>query len=73
MLNKLTKPELIQLLLKTEAILGSQIPDMSNEVKNTLARFKKLEADIAVVKTVNTRLEVLGKRPVFPTRHSGDC
>ena len=46
---------------------------MSNEVKNTLARFKKLEADIAVVKTVNTRLEVLGKRPVFPTRHSGDC
>ena len=30
-LNKLTKPELIQLLLKTEAIMGSQIPDMSNE------------------------------------------
>ena len=80
-LNKLTKPELVQLLLKTEATLGSQITDLSKEIKDTLTHLKKLETDIAVVKTVNdklvervvkTRKTVLAKRPAFPTRHSGD-
>ena len=55
-LNKLTKPELVQLLLKTEATLDSQITDLSKEIKDTLTYLKKLEADIAVVKTVNDRL-----------------
>ena len=55
-LNKLTKPELVQPLLKTESTLGSQITDLSKEIKDTLTYFKKLEADIAVVKTVNDRL-----------------
>ena len=55
-LNKLTKPELVQLLLKTEATLGSQITDLSKEIKDTLTYSKMLEADIAVVKTVNNRL-----------------
>ena len=40
-LNKLTKPELAQLLLKTEATLGSQITDLSKEVKDTYI-FKKV-------------------------------
>ena len=53
--NKLTKPELVQLLLKTKATLDSQISDLSKEIKDT-HHFKKLEADIAVVKTVNDRL-----------------
>ena len=48
-LNKLTKPEWVQLLLKTEATL-------SKEIKETLIYLKKLEADIAVVRTVNGRL-----------------
>ena len=52
-LNKLTKPELIQLLLKTEATLGSQITDLPKEIKDTLTHLKKLEADIAVVRTFN--------------------
>ena len=65
-LNKLTKPELIQLLLKTEATLGSQITDLSKEVKGTLNHLKKLEADIAVFKTVNDRLV---KRLVKTDRH----
>ena len=65
-LNKLTKPELIQLLLKTEATLGSQITDLSKEVKGTLNHLKKLEADIAVFKTVNNRLV---KRLVKTDRH----
>ena len=80
-LNKLTKPELVQLILKTEATPGSQITDLSNEIKDTFTHLKKLEADIAVVRTANYRLvervvktkAVLGKRPVFPTIHSVDC
>ena len=55
-LNKLTKPELVQLLLKTESPLGSQISDLSKEIKDTLTHLKKLEADIAVIKIVNDRL-----------------
>ena len=55
-LNKLTKPELVKLLLKTEATLGSQITDLSKEIKDTLTYLKNLEADIAVVKTFNDRL-----------------
>ena len=35
-LNKLTKPELVQPLLKTEATLGSQISDLSKEIKTPL-------------------------------------
>ena len=41
-LNRLTKPELAQLLLKTEATLGSQITDLSKEVKDTHTSFKKI-------------------------------
>ena len=55
-LNKLTKPESVQVLLKTEATLGSQIADLSKEIKDSLTYLKKLEADIAVVKTVNDDL-----------------
>ena len=55
-LNKLTKPELVQLPLKTEATLGSQITELSKEIKYTLTYLKRLEADIAVVKNVNDRL-----------------
>ena len=82
-LNKMTKPELVQLLLKkTEATLGSQITDLSREIKDTLTHLKKFEADIAVVRTVNDKLvervvkierQCWGKHPVFPTRHTGDC
>ena len=55
-LNKLTKSELVQLLLKTEAILGSQITDLSKVVNDTLTHFKKLEADIAVVRIASDGL-----------------
>ena len=55
-LNKLSKPELVQLLLKTEATLGSQITDLSKEIKDTLTYLKKLEADIAVLGLLTTDL-----------------
>ena len=35
-LDKLTKPKLVQLLLKNEPTLGSQITDLSKEIKGTL-------------------------------------
>ena len=41
-LNKLTKPELVQQLLKTEATLGSQITDLSKKIKNALTHLKKV-------------------------------
>ena len=55
-LYKLTKPKLVHLPLKTEAALSSQITDLSKKIKDTLTHLKKLEADIAVVRTVNNRL-----------------
>ena len=55
-LNKLTRPELLQHLLKTEGSLGSQITDLSKEIKDTLTHLNKLGADIAVVRTVNDRI-----------------
>ena len=36
MWNKLTKPELVHLLLKTEATLGSQTTDLSRKSKTLL-------------------------------------
>ena len=63
-LNKLSEPEFLQLVLNTEANLGSQIAKLTNEVKDLLAHSKKLEADVAVVRNVNSRFVekfVLGK------------
>ena len=55
-LNKLTKPELVQLFLKTESILDEQVIDLTNGVKDTLTHLKKLEGDIAAVRIVTNRL-----------------
>ena len=43
-LNKLTKTELVQLLLKTEATLGSQITDLSGVFKKIGAEIDKRDA-----------------------------
>ena len=43
-------------VLKTEATLGSQVTDLSKEIKDALIHCKKLEEDIAVVRTVSDRL-----------------
>ena len=40
MWNKLTKPELVHLLLKTEATLGSQTTDLSKKIRDTLTYLK---------------------------------
>ena len=55
-LNKLSKPELAQIILNSEANLGSQIAKLTTEVKNLLDHSKKLEADEAIVRNVNNEL-----------------
>ena len=55
-LNRLSKPNLVQLILNTEANLGSQIAKLTTKVKDLLAHSKKLEADVAVVRNVNSNL-----------------
>ena len=55
-LDKLSKPELLQIILNTEANLGSQIAKLTTEVKNLLDHPKKLEADVAIVRNVNDKL-----------------
>ena len=52
-LNKLSKPELVQIILNTEANLGSQIAKLTTEVKNLPDHSKILEADVVIVKNVN--------------------
>ena len=47
-LNKFSKPNL--------GILGSQIVKLSTEVKDLLANSKKLDADVAFVRNVNSKL-----------------
>ena len=55
-LNKLSKPDLVQIILNTEANLGSQIAKLTTEVKDLLDHSKKLEADVVIVRNVNSKL-----------------
>ena len=71
-LNKLCKSKLMQLVLQTETSLVSQITSLKTEVKYQLGYFKKMEADLAVTKNVNTKFMeriVLGKCSVLTSRH----
>ena len=55
-LNKFSKPELVQLLQKTEENMGAHIATLTAEIKEINNHLNKLEADVAVTKNVNTRL-----------------
>ena len=55
-LNKLSKPDFVQLIINTEANLGSQIAKLTTEVKDLLAHSKKLEADVAIIRNVDWKL-----------------
>ena len=55
-LSKLSKPELVQIILNTEDNLGSQITKLTTEVKDLLVHSKKLETDVAIVRNVNSKL-----------------
>ena len=45
-LNKLSKADLVHIILNTETNLGSQIAKLTTEVKDLLAHSKKLEAGV---------------------------
>ena len=55
-LNKLSEPDLVQLILNTGANLVSQIAKLTTEVKDLLVHSKKLEADVAIVRNVYSKL-----------------
>ena len=55
-LKKLSKSELVQIVLNTEANLGSQNAKLTTEFKDLLAHSKQLEADLAIVRNVNSKL-----------------
>ena len=55
-LNKFSKPGLVQIILNTEANLESQIAKLTTEVKDLLAHSKKLEADVVIDRNVNSKL-----------------
>ena len=55
-LNKLSKPDLVQIILNTEANLRLQIAKLTTEVKDLLDHSKKLEADMAIARNVNSKL-----------------
>ena len=55
-LSTLSKFELLQLVLQTEASLASQVTNLTTEVKDLLGYFKKLEANLAVTANVNSKL-----------------
>ena len=54
-LSKPNKPVLVQIILNTEAKLGLQIAKLTTEVKDLLADSKKLEADLAIVRNMNSK------------------
>ena len=55
-LKELSKSELVQIVLNTEANLGSQNAKLTTEFKDLLAHSKQLEADLAIVRNVNSKL-----------------
>ena len=55
-LDKLNKPELVQLFLNTEANMGTQISTLTAEVKELNNYLKKQEKDVAIVRSVNSSL-----------------
>ena len=66
-LNNLIKSEMVQLILKTEASLASQITNLTTEVKDLLGYFKKLKEVLPATKNVNI---ILTERVVQTERQS---
>ena len=55
-LNIISKPDLVKLILNTDVNLGSQIAKLITEVTDTLNHSKKLETDGAIINNVNNTL-----------------
>ena len=55
-LHKLSKADIVQLILNTEANLGSQIAKLTTKLRDFLAHSKKMAADVTIVRNVNSKL-----------------
>lgn len=55
-LNKLSKRELVQLVLNTDAKMGFHISSIANEIKYLLAYFKRLEEEVTILQKANEKL-----------------
>ena len=55
-LQKLSKPQLIAMVLSQRDETKATIESLRDEVKEMNTNFKKLEADVSIVKTVNNLL-----------------
>ena len=55
-LQKLSKPQLIAMVLSQRDETKATIESLRDEVKTMNTNFKKLEADVSIVKTVNNLL-----------------
>ena len=55
-LNRLSQPDLVQMILNTGANLGQQIAKLTTEVKDLLGHSKKLGAYVAIIMNVNSKL-----------------
>lgn len=49
-LNKLKKTEMVYLYMETESNMGANITTLTNDVKDVMDYFKRLEEEIAIVK-----------------------
>ena len=56
-LNKLSKQELVSYAHNTETNMESQTFVIKNEIKDSLAYFRKLEADVPILGNVNEKLK----------------
>ena len=55
-LQKLSKPQLIAMVLSERDETKAMIESLRDEVKDMNSNYKKLEADVSIVKTVNNLL-----------------
>ena len=55
-LKGLNKPDLIKLVLQLESEMNSDIKELTLKFRELVTQMKKVEADIAIVKSVNKKL-----------------
>ena len=55
-LNKLSKPDLVQLMFNTKTKMSSQIINLMNKIKSLLDHQRKLEADISIFRNLKYKL-----------------
>ena len=55
-LKGLNKPDLIKLVLQLESGMNSDIKELTSEIRELVTQMKKVEAGVAIMKSVNYKL-----------------